>query len=52
MHLDIDAFIASDRGATVPDFDAERGIAIDADRSHDPADWAVGFPNLACYRAT
>ena len=52
MRLDIDAFIAGDWDAVAPDFDAERFIAIDARHSSDPADWTVGFPDLAAYRDT
>lgn len=52
MRVDIDAFIAGDWEAVAQDFDAEKFIAIDAGRNHDPANWTVGFPNLGAYRAT
>ena len=50
MRVDIDAFIAADWDAVARDFDAANFIAIDAGYSRDPADWRVGFANLAAYR--
>ncbi|MEQ5871626.1 hypothetical protein J4E08_17230 [Sagittula sp. NFXS13] len=52
MRVDIDAFIAGDWKAVAQDFDAERFMAFDAHHSHDPAEWSIGFPDLAAYRDT
>lgn len=50
MRIDIDAFIAGDWSAVEDDFDADVFQAIDAAHSTNPADWTIGFPNLAAYR--
>ncbi len=50
MRVDIDAFITGDWSAVEDDFDAEVFYALDAGYSDDPANWTVGFPDLATYR--
>ncbi|NIZ11899.1 hypothetical protein [Phaeobacter sp. HF9A] len=52
MRIDIDAFIAGDWDAVAPYFDAERFIALDAGGAQTPADWTIGFPDLAAYRTS
>lgn len=50
IRTDIDAFIAGDWAQVADDFDADRFCALDARHRSDPAQWTVGFPDLAAYR--
>ncbi|MFH1803330.1 MAG: hypothetical protein ABID63_00390 [Pseudomonadota bacterium] len=47
---DIAAFVAADWSQIADDFKADGFYAIDAQKSPNPDDWEMAFPNLDAYR--
>ncbi|OJF99589.1 hypothetical protein [Pararhizobium antarcticum] len=51
VRRDIDAFLAADWSLVADDFIADGFIGIHGNKSGNPDDWTLAFPDLAAYRA-